>query len=137
MTTVAFPDEDELLRLVGGLFEQAFAEPELADRFSSTGVVLHIVCTNPECSLLVDLPNQRVYPGSVEQVVPNARLELSGSDANRYLQGELNLAAGIADGSVRISGAITALLAHAPRPAELRERYRSLLVEQGRHDLLV
>ena len=133
----SYADEAELLLYVGGLFERVLSEPHLGDCLAGTGVVLHHVCRDPDASLVLDLPGRRVHPGAGAAVAPNASLELSASDANRYWQGALNLTAALADGSARVSGAITRLLRAGPGPQELREHYRDVLLTHGRRDLLV
>ncbi len=133
----SFSDEAELLSLVGGLFERLFVEPATTVRIERPDVVLHLISTEPECSLVVDFGRRAVHPGSDAPVSPNARVQASGADINRYCQGRLNLTQAIADGDVRIGGAIAPLLAQLPSSDSLAEAFRSLLVEQGRADLLL
>lgn len=132
-----YADEGELLLYVGGMFERVLSEPGLGDRLAGTGVVLHHVCRRPDASLVLDLPNRRVHAGAQAAVTPNASLELTAADTNRYWQGGLNLTAALADGSARVGGAITRLLRAGTGPQELREHYRAVLRAHGRQDLLV
>lgn len=100
--------------------------------------MLHHVCRDPDASLVLDLPHRLVHQGDAAvAVLPNAVLELSGTDANRYWQGALNLTAALADGTARVGGAIIRLLRLGPHPQELRDHYRDVLRQNDRHDLLV
>lgn len=137
---VTYADEAELYLYVGGLFERVLASPELGERLARTDVVLHHVCRDLDASLVLDLPNRRVHRGGATgPMLPsaNATLELSATDVNRYWQGALNLTAALADGTARVGGAITRLLRLGPHPQELRDHYRDVLRQNGRHDLLV
>jgi hypothetical protein len=131
-----FADEAELVNLVGRLFQLAFADPKVTARFDRPGLVLHLISTDPDASLVVDFGRRQVHAGTDAPVVPNARVEASGADINRYCQGQLNLTQAIADGQVRIGGAIAPLLAQLPSSAELTAQYRAMVTEQGRADLL-
>lgn len=132
-----FSDEAELVNLVGRLFERAFTEPQVTARLVRPDLVLHLISTDPECSLIVDFGRRQVHAGSDAPVIPNARVEATGADINQYCQGQLNLTQAIADGQVRIGGAIAPLLAQLPPSADLARQYRAMVVEQGRADLLL
>jgi hypothetical protein len=132
-----FADEAELVNLVGRLFELAFSQPQVTARLVRPDLVLHLISTDPDCSLIVDFGRRQVHAGSNAPVAPNARVEASGAVINQYCQGQLNLTQAIADGLVRIGGAIAPLLAHLPPSADLARRYRAMVLEQGRADLLL
>jgi len=56
----AFAKPEEVYRYLGGIFETAFADPELAEKLAATGLVLKMVCTNPDSALVIDTPNGKV-----------------------------------------------------------------------------
>ena len=132
-----YADEAELVNLVGRMFELAFADPRVIARIDRPDLVLQLISTDPECSLVVDFGGRAVHAGSDSPVVANARVEATGADINLYCQGRLNLTRAIADGQVRIGGAIAPLLAQLPSSAQLAAQYRAMVVEQGRADLLL
>lgn len=132
----AFADAQELELLVGGVFQRAVASEDLGPRLATTGVVLLVRCTEPDASLVVDLPGRRVRLGTAPDLVPNVTMSSSGLTANLYWQGALNLALALADRRVVVTGAIARLLRHPDLVRRLQADYRADLVRRGRDDLL-
>jgi len=133
-----FADEDELYRYVGGIFETALADPELRPKLQSTGMVLRSRCTEPDCSLVIDLPGAAVYKGSDPAAPePSATMSMSTATANAYWQGKVNLPFAMARSKVKVEGNVAKLLALSPLGKKLYPRYVEMLKTDGREDLLV
>lgn len=133
-----FADEDELYRYIGGIFETALADPELAPRLRATGLVLRQQCTDPSCALVIDLPGATVWKGS-DPGAPEAAatMTMATETANAYWQGTVNLTFAMARGRVTVDGTVTKLLQLAPLSKRLFPVYVERLRADGREDLLV
>ncbi len=132
-----FRDSEEVYRYVGGVFRQAAADPELAARFRPTGVVLRVRMSDPDATILVDMPNAQVFEGDGEAgAEPSIELAMSADDGHRFWLGELNMAVALARGKVRTTGSTQMLLKLVPMARELHPRYRQMLADDGRTDLL-
>lgn len=133
-----FADEDELYRYIGGIFETALADPELAPKLPGTGLVLRQQCTDPESSLVIDLPGGKVWKGS-DPGAPeaSATMTMATETANAYWQGTVNLTFAMAKGKVKVDGTVTKLLQLAPLSKRLFPVYVERLRADGREDLLV
>jgi putative sterol carrier protein len=130
-----FSDSTEVYRYLGGLFRDAAADPVMTARFKPTGVVLKVNVTDPDASLIVDMPNEKVYEGSAP-VEPTIELTMSADDGHRFWLGQLNMAVALARGRVQAEGPVSTLLKLIPMAKELFPRYREKLIAEGRADLL-
>lgn len=133
-----FGSEDELYRYIGGIFETALADPELAPKLEATGLVLRMQCTDPDSALIIDLPGHKVHKGA-DGSGPDAQatMIMSTETANAYWQGKVNLTFAMAKGKVKVEGTITKLLQLAPLSKRLFPGYVDQLKADGRDDLVV
>jgi putative sterol carrier protein len=132
----SFADADELQHYVGGIFDKAFADPEIGPKMRDTKMVIATECTDPNVTLVIDLGNARVHRGG-EGPVPDAVLKMSGDTANAYWQGKLNLPLALVRKKVKLEGDIAKLLALAPFGSKLYPQYVEMLRGDGREDLVV
>ena len=130
-----FTSEDELRRYVGGIFEAAMADPELADKLTATGLVLRVRMTEPEGQITVDLPNHAVHQGGAGPD-PDATMSMDATTANEYWQGKVNLPMAMARKRVVVDGSMGKLLALAPLSKKLFPAYVESLRADGREDLI-
>jgi len=133
-----FGSEDELYRYIGGIFETALVDPELAPKLEATGLVLKMQCTDPDSALIIDLPGRTVHKGA-DGSGPDAQatMIMSTETANAYWQGKVNLTFAMAKGKVKVEGTITKLLQLAPLSKRLFPVYVDRLRADGRDDLVV
>ncbi|MGI5127331.1 SCP2 sterol-binding domain-containing protein [Pseudonocardia sp. CA-107938] len=133
-----FAGEDELYRYVGGIFETALADPELRPKLQNTGMVLRSLCTEPDCSLVIDLPGATVYKGSDPTAPdPSATMAMTTATANAYWQGKVNLPFAMAKRTVKVEGNVTRLVQLAPLSKRLFPVYVERLRADGRDDLVL
>ncbi|GAA0615886.1 hypothetical protein GCM10009547_17330 [Sporichthya brevicatena] len=131
-----FASADEMHRYIGSVFEDALADPDLGDKMAATGLVLRVHCTEPECDLIIDLPNKKVIAGT-DGPAPDATMSMSTETANAYWQGKVNLPFAMARGKVKVEGQLTKLLQLAPLTRKLFPGYVERLKVDGREDLVV
>jgi putative sterol carrier protein len=132
----AFSTPDEVYRYIGGIFETAFADPDLKVRLADSGLVLKMVCTEPESALLIDMPNATTT-GDAFEAEATATMTMASEVANGYWQGKVNLPFAMAKGQVKVDGPIAKLLKLAPLSKKLFPVYVENLRADGRDDLIV
>ena len=130
-----FRDEDELHRYVGGIFEQALADPELGPKLAGTGLVLRVEMTDVEGRLTIDLGGREVHRGAAGPD-PDATMRMDATTANVYWQGKVNLPMAMARKKVVVDGSMGKLLGLAPLSKKLFPAYVAALEADGRQDLI-
>lgn len=132
----AFSSADDTNRYIGGIFETAFADSELAAKLGATGLVLKMVVTEPDSALLIDLPNGTVTRDAFEAEAP-ATMTMTSETANSYWQGKVNLTMAMARGKVTVEGPIAKFVRLAPLSKQLFPVYVENLRNDGRDELIV
>ena len=132
----SFTQKDDLYRFVGGIFETAFADPELGAKLAATGLVLKLVCTEPDSSLVIDTAKKTVRADASREPA-DATMTMSSDTANGYWQGKVNLVFAIARGKVKVEGPVGKLLKLTPLSKRLFPVYIERLKADGRDDLIV
>lgn len=131
-----FKEADEVYRYIGGIFEEALQDPELADRLASSGVVLRINCREPTATILVDMPNRTVTSGADPNAPATVSLSMHADVAHRFWLGTVNISMALAKGEMRAKGPVPQILKLVPVARQLFPRYRTLLEATGRFDLV-
>src|SRR5436190_12179850 len=72
----------EAHRYIGGIFDAAFADPEIGPKLTATGIVLRFEFTDPECTLVVDMPGRAVHAGEPAGIEPSATMAMKCETAN-------------------------------------------------------
>lgn len=131
-----FKDEDEVYTYLAGIFRRGLEKEGLADKLSTSGVVLRVHYTDPDAVVTVDMPNKTVETGSSSSAVPNVELFMSSDTGNKFWLGKVNLTLAMAKGSVRAKGPVPKLIKLIPQAKVLFPEYRSMLESENRRDLL-
>lgn len=131
-----FKDEDEVYTYLAGIFRRGLEKEGLADKLSTSGVVLRVHYTDPDAVVTVDMPNKTVETGSSSSAVPNVELFMSADTGNKFWLGKVNLTLAMAKGSVRAKGPVPKLIKLIPQAKVLFPEYRSMLESENRRDLL-
>jgi hypothetical protein len=133
-----YTDPADLRNFVGGIFEKAYQDPDLGPKLSATGAVLLVSCTDPDSTVILDMPNKAVYTTAEEGgVTVNATLKMDTDTANKFWQGKVNMTLAMAKGQVKAEGAIMKVLKLVPNTKSLFPIYIQDLKDAGREDLLV
>jgi len=133
---MSFTSSDEVHRYLGGIWDLAFADPEIGDRLSATGLVLTFEYADPETVMTLETDRQKVIPGQGDRKAA-ATMSMTADVANRYWQGKVNLPIAMARGQIKVSGNVASLLKLAPLGKKLYPLYAEMLRADGRDDLLV
>jgi hypothetical protein len=131
-----FNSADEVVHYIGGIFETAFADPEIGPKLKATGIVLRVISTDPESAFVLDMGNHKVIAGDIDSDV-SATMTMSAEMQNAYWQGKVNLPFAMARGKVKVEGNVAQLLKLAPLGKSLYPVYIDRLKADGRDDLIV
>jgi hypothetical protein len=133
---MGFQNSSEVSRYIGGIFEEAFNDPEIGPRLTATGIVLRFAFSEPDTVLVVDMGGGTVGDGS-GQPEPTATMVMKAAVGNAYWQGQVNLPLAMAKNRIAVQGNVAALLKLAPLSKKLIPVYVQALRRDGRDDLLV
>ncbi|MDT5182808.1 MAG: hypothetical protein QOJ20_3916 [Mycobacterium sp.] len=133
---MGFHDSAEVTKYIGGIFETAFADPEIGPKLVETGLVVAFDFTEPEALVVVDMPN-KVVSGEHNGQSPSATMAMTADTGNAYWQGKVNLPMAMAKRKVKVDGNVASLLKLAPLGKKLYAGYIQRLKDDGREDLLV
>jgi hypothetical protein len=133
---MAFKDAAEVRKYLGGVFETAFADPEIGPRLRETGIILKTVYTEPDAIVLINAVDGSVTEGLADAEA-SAEMYMTADTGNAYWQGKVNLPLAMAKSRVRVKGNVASLLKLAPLGKKLYPSYIETLKADGRDDLLV
>jgi hypothetical protein len=133
-----FKDADEVYTYIGRAFELAVTDDTFVEATKGGNLVVLITQTDPDATILVDFPGQKVLCGDAALgATSSVQLRMSSDNANRFWQGKLNFTLAMAQRKVKLDGKRSTALALLPLTASIFEKYKALLTESGREDLLV
>lgn len=132
---MSFNSPDEVHKYLGGIWDLAFADPEIGPKLQATGIVLSFDYSDPDTAMTLDTAEQKVIPGKAD-VKPTASMSMTADVANRYWQGKVNLPIAMAKGQIKVGGNVAGLLKLAPLGKKLYPLYTGMLQADGRSDLL-
>ena len=131
-----FKDAAEVYDYIGGIFDAAVTDDVLGPRFAESGVILKLRYRDPEASLIVDMPNSKVYRGDESDMAPTVEMVMKSDIAHGFWMGDVNISMALAKGQMRAKGPVPKILKLVPIARELFPRYRARLEQDGRTDLL-
>jgi SCP-2 sterol transfer family len=134
---MGFKDSEDVTKYIGGLFDDAFQDPELGPMLAGTGLVVAFNLSDPDAYLVVDMPNQTVTNGSACGPAPLATLTMKSDLGNAFWQGKAKLPMALAKRQVKIDGNVASLLKLAPLSDKLLPGYVQRLKDDGRDDLII
>ena len=132
---MAFKDAAEVHKYLGGVFEEAFADPEIGPKLSATGIVLKTIYTAPDAIVLIDTTTGEVTEGEASSEC-TASMTMTAETGNAYWQGKVNLPLAMAKSKIKVEGNVAALLKLAPLGKKLYPRYIATLQADSRADLI-
>jgi len=133
-----FRDEAEVYEYIGGLLQSIVGDEELATRFQRANTVMQYQYSDPDARItvkLIDGEDPRVDLGPTE-LEPEVVMTMTADVAHRFWLGEVNVTVALARGQMRAKGPVAKILRLVPAVKPVFPRYRAMLEEAGREDLL-
>ena len=134
---MGFNNSEEVAKYIGGIFENAFGDPEIGPKLTEAGLVVAFDFSDPEAIVVVDMPNKTVTGGGAGAPEPSATMTMTADIGNAYWQGKVNLPMAMAKRKVKVDGNVASLLKLAPLGKKLYAGYIQRLKDDGREDLIV
>ena len=133
-----FKDADEVYTFIGGMFEKAVKEPSFIEATKGTGLVVHLIQTDPDTTMIIDFEGQKVLCGDAAAgQASSVTLRMSSDNSNRFWQGHLNFTLAMAQRKVKLDGKRSVALKLLPLTKPLFATYIQALKDAGRSDLLI
>jgi putative sterol carrier protein len=133
-----FKDADEVYAYIGRLFEELSQDDELAPKFRKANTIVQYQYREPESQITV-----RMIEGEEGQVdcgdtgmEPEVIMTMDADTAHRFWLGKVNVTVALARGQMKAKGPVAKILKLVPLVKPVFPRYRAMLQEAGRTDLL-
>jgi putative sterol carrier protein len=133
-----FKDEGEVYAYIGGLFEQLAQDEELGPRFRKANTIVQYRYREPESQITVKLiegEQGRVDCGPTD-MEPEVVMTMDADTAHRFWLGKVNVTVALARGQMKAKGPVAKILKLVPLVKPVFPRYRRMLEDSGRTDLL-
>jgi hypothetical protein len=133
-----FKDADEVYAYIGRLFEELAEDDELAPRFQKANTIVQYQYREPESQITVKLlegEDGQVDFGATT-LEPEVVMTMDADIAHRFWLGEVNVTVALARGQMKAKGPVAKILKLVPLVKPVFPRYRAILEQAGREDLL-
>lgn len=133
-----FKDADEVYAYIGKLFQDLTDDEELAPKFRKANTVVQYVYRDPESTITVKL--REGEDGQVDlgetTLDPEVVMSMEADTAHRFWLGDVNVTVALARGQMKAKGPVAKILKLVPLTKPVFPRYRKMLEDAGRNDLL-
>ena len=133
-----FKDDQEVYETIGKLFRELAADEDMASRFRSADTIVQYDYTEPESVITVRL--QEGQPADVDfgrsDMDPEVTMSMKADIAHRFWLGKVNVTMAIARGEIKPQGPVAKILKLVPLTKPIFPRYKAMLEQQGRNDLI-
>jgi putative sterol carrier protein len=133
-----FKDADEVYAYIGRLFEELADDPELAPKFRRANTIVQYQYRNPDSRItvkLIDGEDGRVDCGETA-MEPEVVMSMDADTAHMFWLGKVNVTVALARGQMKARGPVAKILKLVPLVRPVFPRYRRMLEEADRRDLL-
>jgi len=133
-----FKDADEVYTFIGKLFEDLAEDEELGPRFQRANTIVQYRYRNPESVITVKIKegeDGKVDLGQTD-MDPEVVMSMEADTAHRFWLGDVNVTVALARGQMKAKGPVAKILKLVPLTKPIFPRYRKLLEDAGRQDLL-
>ena len=118
--------------------EELVADEELAPKFRKANTIVQYQCRDPESQItvkLLDGQESQVDLGPSE-LEPEVVMAMDADTAHRFWLGKVNVTVALARGQIKAKGPVAKILKLVPLVKPAFPRYRQMLEDAGRQDLV-
>ena len=133
-----FKNADEVYEFIGALFEDLGTDDELGPKFRKANTIVQYRYANPESVItvkMIDGEDGQVDLGET-QLEPEVVMSMDADTAHKFWLGKVNVTVALARGQMKAKGPVAKILKLVPLVKPVFPRYRSMLEEKGRTDLV-
>ena len=133
-----FKSDAEVYEFIGKLFEDLVDDDELAPKFQKANTIVQYQYRNPESQITVKMLEGE--DGAVDcgdtAMEPEVVMTMDADTAHKFWLGKVNVTVALARGQMKAKGPVAKILKLVPLVKPVFPRYRTMLEERGRQDLL-
>ncbi|GAC1319816.1 MAG: SCP2 sterol-binding domain-containing protein [Thermoleophilaceae bacterium] len=133
-----FKDDAEVYQYIGKLFEELADDPELGPKFRKANTIVQYQYRNPESQITVKMLDGQ--EGQVDcgktAMEPEVVMTMEADTAHKFWLGKVNVTVALARGQMKAKGPVAKILKLVPLVKPVFPRYRAMLDDGGRQDLL-
>ena len=133
-----FKDADEVYQYIGKLFVDLTEDEELSPKFRKANTIVQYQYRNPESQITVRMMEEgdpQVDFGDTDQE-PEVVMTMEADTAHRFWLGKVNVTVALARGQMKAKGPVAKILKLVPLVKPVFPKYRQMLDDAGRQDLL-
>jgi putative sterol carrier protein len=133
-----FKDADEVYEFIGRLFQDLGADPELGPKFRKANTIVQYQYSNPDSAItvkMIDGEDPQVDLGDTT-MEPEVVMTMEADTAHKFWLGKVNVTVALARGQMKAKGPVAKILKLVPLVKPVFPRYRAMLEEKGRNDLI-
>ena len=133
-----FKDDQEVYAFIGRLFQDLAGDDELGPRFRKADTIVQYQYSNPDSQITVkmkDGEDGRVDFGQTD-MSPEIVMAMEADTAHKFWLGKVNVTMALARGQMKAKGPVAKILKLVPLTKPIFPRYKQLLEEAGRNDLI-
>ena len=133
-----FKDDQEVYQYIGKLFEDLSVDDELAPKFRKANTIVQYQYRNPESQITVKMieGEDGLVDCGETSMEPEVVMTMEADTAHKFWLGNVNVTVALARGQMKAKGPVAKILKLVPLTKPIFPRYRALLQEDGREDLL-
>jgi hypothetical protein len=133
-----FRDDDDVYRFIGRLFQELAVDPDLAPRFKNANTTVQYQMRDPESQITVDMRPEHEMQVDLgpSDLDPEVVMTMEADTAHRFWLDKVNVTVALARGQIKAKGPVAKILKLVPLVKPVFPRYRAILEEAGRDDLL-
>jgi putative sterol carrier protein len=133
-----FKDADEVYAYIGRLFQELAEDDELSPKFQKANTIVQYQYREPESQITVKLVEGE--EGQVDcgatTLEPEVVMTMDADTAHRFWLGKVNVTVALARGQMKAKGPVAKILKLVPLVKPVFPRYRGILEQAGREDLV-
>ena len=133
-----FKDDQEVYQYIGRLFQELTDDPELSPKFRRADTIVQYRYSNPDSQITVKMKEGE--EGQVDfgesSLAPEIVMTMEADTAHKFWLGNVNVTMALAKGQMKAKGPVAKILKLVPLVKPVFPRYKQMLEEQNRDDLL-
>ncbi len=133
-----FKDDQEVYAYIGKLFQDLANDDELGPRFRKADTIVQYQYSNPDSQITVKMKDGE--DGQVDfgttSLDPEIVMVMEADTAHKFWLGKVNVTMALARGQMKAKGPVAKILKLVPLTKPIFPRYKEMLEEKGRTDLL-
>lgn len=133
-----FKDEQEVYQYIGKLMQDLSEDEELGPKFQEADTVVQYQYSSPESQITIKMKKDE--DGQVDlgatSLEPEIVMTMEADTAHKFWLGKVNVTMAMARGQMKAKGPVTKILKMVPLVKPVFPRYKEMLEQAKRDDLL-